>query len=144
MNRTQETAIMPPANAGNAIARPRIFVLKDDPTRSLNVIDTCRELGCDIVGPERNLSPHVMELASNAHVDVAVVQLVLQNTSCDPVIWAFLDRGVPVLICSALMANAVRRTYPGAEVLRERYSREELCLALNRLLLSSERSRALA
>lgn len=101
---------------------PRLFILGGAAKASL----VARELGCEIVASEMALSVHAMEVAEAGLVDCAVVELVLHNGIADTVIRALQRRDVPVVICSSIMRNAVAELYPGAAVLANPYSLEEL------------------
>lgn len=115
--------------------RPKVFILEDNPLISLDLARTAEELGYDVVGPVHALSPTVSEIASGGEVDVAIIDLVLANGSSDRIIRQFQDRGVPVIICSGLMKNAVKGEFPEAEVLGKPHRDQDLRSALSRVLV---------
>lgn len=116
----------------------RIFVLDNDKRFLADMTEIARQIDCEIIGSTSAASPDVSELAEMRAVDAALVNLVASNGGSDQIIRAFQSRDIPVIVRSALMRNAVSRTYPGAEVLETPYCAENLRSALLRVLKKSD------
>ena len=101
---------------------PRIFMLGGEPLARAVV----QSAGCEIVAWHSLPSSTADATGEDVGLDCAVVELVLANGTSDDIIRRLQDSDIPVIICTSLMRNAVAGLYPGAVILSNPYSSEEL------------------
>lgn len=135
-------ALIPPlAGALEAVPaqapRPRVLLVEDDVLLSMEIETALRALGCDVVGPARNLSEAVRFAASEPELHAAVLDVNLGNGER---VFAAADllatRGVPVLFSTGYSSaeSLEGRDAVAVTVLRKPYPREALAAALQAAL----------
>jgi DNA-binding response OmpR family regulator len=73
---------------------PRILVVDDEPLISMLIEDWLDELGCEVVGPARSVE-HGLDLAGNADLDAAILDVNLAGQNSVSVANALKLRGIP-------------------------------------------------
>jgi DNA-binding response OmpR family regulator len=73
---------------------PRILVVDDEPLISMMVEDWLTELGCEVVGPAVSVGDG-LDLAANAALDGAILDIRLGKETSYPIAGALRERGVP-------------------------------------------------
>lgn len=77
----------------------RVLVVEDEMSIVVTIEDTLLELGAEIVGPTAWLD-EAMQLAREAAIDVALLDVNIQGGNSYPVADILADRGIPFLFCS--------------------------------------------
>jgi DNA-binding response OmpR family regulator len=73
---------------------PRILVVDDEPLISMLIEDWLNELGCEVVGPARSVA-HGLDLAGNAELDAAILDVNLAGENSFSVANVLKLRGIP-------------------------------------------------
>jgi len=98
-------------------AKLLVLVVEDEPLIGIVIEDVVDELGHNVVGPATELN-QALDLATNALVECAILDINIRGGESYPVAFALLDRGVPILLA----------TGHGPHTLPARL-REEACLS---------------
>jgi len=79
--------------------RPLVLILEDEAVIALNLQDELQDAGYSIGGPFTTCSDALAWLQTNTP-DLAVLDTILKDASCDEVVRELADRKVPFLIYS--------------------------------------------
>jgi CheY-like chemotaxis protein len=126
-----------PAWTGPGGPSPRVLVVEDEALLALELETGLRELGCEVVGPARNLAEALRLAASEPRLAAAVLDVNLGGGELVfPVADALAARGVPYLLATGYgSAGPLEGRDAGAvAVLRKPYQRAALAAALARAL----------
>jgi CheY-like chemotaxis protein len=126
-----------PAWTGAGGPPPRVLVVEDEALLALELETGLRELGCEVVGPARNLVEAQRMAAAEPRLAAAVLDVNLGGGELVfPVADALAARGVPYLLATGYgSAGPLEGRDAGAvAVLRKPYQRAALAEALARAL----------
>jgi CheY-like chemotaxis protein len=126
-----------PAWTGAGGSPPRVLVVEDEALLALELETGLRELGCEVVGPARNLAEAQRLAEAEPRLAAAVLDVNLGGGELVfPVADALAARGVPYLLATGYgSAGPLEGRDAGAvAVLRKPYQRAALAAALARAL----------
>ncbi len=124
----------------------RVLIVEDEPLVALDMEETLRGLGCEVVGPTATLAEALRLLEEEAQrLDAAVLDVNLGGHAAFPVADALVRRGVPVLFATGYSELPGGWTSDGGQgrtaLLRKPVDRGALAAALRRLILNPELGR---
>ena len=113
----------------------RVLVVEDEMMVSMLIEDMLGDLGCTVVGPASRLD-EAIELAKQADLDCAVLDVNLGGQLVFPVADLLAARGIPVLFATGYgsASSLGGRQTAAVAVLRKPYPREALAAALAKAL----------
>lgn len=149
----EHAAAAPAANTPDDAQLPgrlegrRVLIVEDEPLVALDVEETLRGLGCEVVGPTATLGEALRLLEEEApRLDAAVLDVNLGGHAAFPVADALVRRGVPVLFATGYSELPGGWTSEGGQgrtaLLRKPVDRAALAAALRRLILNPDLDRA--
>lgn len=93
-----------------SVQQSRVLVVEDEPLIGLDITETLREAGYDVVGPFRVVAPAVHSLACQ-RVAAAVIDLNLGTDTTRPLAAALASRGIPFIWLTGYGRDALPREY---------------------------------
>jgi DNA-binding NtrC family response regulator len=109
----------------------RVLVIEDSPVVAEFAAEALASLGCEVVGPARNMAV-ARELANSAEVDVALVDVRIRGEKSFAVCPILNRRGVPFVLTSGYADWAVPQEWAGRPQLPKPYKVKDLEVALLR------------
>lgn len=97
---------------------------------SMLLEDMLADFGCDVVGPAASIA-EAMLLATDARIDVAVLDMNLGGQPVFPIADALKARGVPYIFASGYGQNGLSDDHQGAPLLQKPFRQADLERALN-------------
>lgn len=113
--------MVPERIAGNR----RILVVEDEMSIVVVIEDTLMELGAEIVGPTAWLDT-ALQLAKEAAIDLAVLDINIQGGSTYPVADILAERGIPFVFCTGYGDWALEERHRDRPRLTKPFSMGEL------------------
>jgi AmiR/NasT family two-component response regulator len=83
--------------AESGLAGRRVLVVEDEFLIALDVEETLRDLGCEVVGPVATVA-EALAIADPVCCDVAVLDVRLVDGSTEPLAVALKERGIPFVV----------------------------------------------
>lgn len=117
-------------------SRPRVLVVEDEAVISLELEVALHELGCEVVGPARNLTEALRLAKAEPDLHAAVLDVNLGDSERSfPVADRLEMRGVPYVFATGYTSEALGgRDARAVAVLRKPYSQEALAEAIGRAM----------
>jgi DNA-binding response OmpR family regulator len=112
---------------------PRVLVLEDEPLIAIMLVEWLQELGCEVVGPARNVT-RALELVGAGGLDAAILDVSIGNEDCAPVADLLQERGVPIAFATGRAPESVSKRHAGALWLAKPYEFQAVRDVLHRLL----------
>ena len=103
---------------------------------SMLVEDMLLDLGCEIVGPAARI-PAALDLASNADIDAAVLDVNVAGQAIWPVADALSARGVPIVFTTGYGESGLQGAYVNHDVVQKPFQIDDLVRALSASLEKS-------
>ena len=127
------TGTCPAAQSGEA---PRILVVENEFLLGMELEETLRWLGCEVVGPARTLMEAMRLAATERILHVAILDVNLGGEMVFPVADQLASRGVPIIFATGYgSAESLQgRDAVAVAVLRKPYPRDALTQALTNAL----------
>jgi CheY-like chemotaxis protein len=116
-----------------SLAGKRILVVEDEYLVAAFIENALTELGAVVVGPVYRIKEGV-SLAQDEDLDVAVLDVNLNEERSDPIAQTLRDRGIPFILATGY-GEAERNA--GVPILDKPYTEEKLAKALGRALALS-------
>lgn len=113
-----------------SIARNRILVVEDEAIVAMLLEDMLAELGYEVVGPVTRLD-RALELARNAAIGAAVLDLNLNGEDTYPVADALSARAIPFIFATGYGVKEVAERFRGTPLTQKPFHRDDLERALN-------------
>jgi CheY-like chemotaxis protein len=117
----------------NVLAGKRILLVEDEAIIAFAMEDMLDELGCDIVGPALRLE-EAIQLAIAAQIDAAILDVNLNNLRSYPVAEELERRGIPFVFATGYDREGLEWTGSPTELIAKPYRKEQVEVALCRLL----------
>lgn len=111
----------------------KIFLVEDSPVVSSFAEDVLAELGCEVVGPAANMAS-ARELAQEATMDGAIVDLRIRGDKIFPICEILAGRGVPFVITSGYADWTMPEKWQDRPQLPKPYTLGDVEAALGKLL----------
>lgn len=116
-----------------ALKNLRILVVEDEMLVCMMIETMLADFGCIVVGPAANLE-QALRLASDAEIDVALLDLNLNGTKSTRVADALTARGVPFAFATGYGVDGLHDRYRSAPVVSKPFDEDELVKTLEALL----------
>jgi len=114
------------------LAGKKVLVVEDEMLLALDLEDILATAGCQVVGPAMRLET-ALSLASDAAIDLAVLDINLHGARSYPVADILLDRGIPFLFASGYGHAEDITRYGQVVTLAKPYSPDQIHEALGQL-----------
>lgn len=115
--------------ADHTLSGTRILIAEDDPIQALNVRETLRQAGAEIVGPCATVKQTLFMIQS-VPVSAALLDVNVRDGEIFPAAHALRERGAGIVFCTGYAdVDGLSRDWPNARVLTKP--------ALPRLLIST-------
>ena len=111
----------------------KVMLLEDEAIIAFAVEDMLIDLGCIVVGPALRLDEG-LKLAATSEIDAAVLDVNINSERSYPVAETLARRGVPFLFATGYDLEGIDWRGTPPEVIAKPYRREQLEMALGRLL----------
>jgi DNA-binding NtrC family response regulator len=111
----------------------RVLVIEDSPVVAEFAAEALETLGCEVVGPARNMAV-ARELSDSGRADVALVDVRIRGEKSFAVCEILNRRGVPFVLTSGYADWAVPQEWAGRPQLPKPYKLQDLQAALLRAL----------
>ena len=113
-----------------SIVRNRILVVEDEAIVAMLLEDMLAELGYEVVGPVTRLD-RALELARDAAIGAAVLDLNLNGEDTYPVADALRARAIPFIFATGYGVKEVAERFQGTPLTQKPFHRDDLERALN-------------
>jgi DNA-binding response OmpR family regulator len=112
----------------------RVLIVEDEPLIGMMLEEALNDLGCEIVAVTHNVRT-AMAYASEADLDVAVLDVNLNGQASYPVAAILSNRRVPFLFVTGYGPENIESTYRSAPVLEKPVTTSELKKTLDSMRL---------
>ena len=109
----------------------KVLIVEDETLISMLFEDILADLGCEVVGPAMNVK-QATDLAINAEIDLAVLDVNLAGVPIFPVAEILAGRGVPMIFSSGYGNNALPSPWQSRPTLPKPFTADEVVMALSR------------
>jgi CheY-like chemotaxis protein len=116
-----------------------VFVVEDDCVTALDLSETLAEAGAQIVGPAATVEGALELLRTRPDVDIALLDVQLENESVFPVADELVKRDVPIVFTTGYEAHEIPERFHAA-----RCCEKPVSLAVIARTLSDELTRRLS
>lgn len=116
-----------------SLAGKRVMLLEDEAIIAFAVEDMLTDLGCIVIGPALRLD-EALRLAATSDIDAAVLDVNINSERSYPVAETLERRGVPFLFATGYDLEGIEWRGAALEVIAKPYRRDQLEVALARLL----------
>ena len=103
----------------------RVLVVEDEVLVAMLLEDMLADFGCSVIGPAPTIA-EALPLATDAVIDVAVLDLNLGGEPVYPVADVLKTRGVPYVFASGYGAATLADAHRGAPMLQKPYRQADL------------------
>lgn len=117
---------------GRSTASTTVLVVEDEAMIALELSDRLAELGYDVL-PTALTCAAALDLLKEHEPDIALLDTMLGNDTCESVLNECERRGVKVLLCTAMGEGDLPSFCSGRAVLGKPFGDGDLCSALARL-----------
>jgi CheY-like chemotaxis protein len=114
----------------------RVFVVEDDCVTAMDLSETLTEAGAQIVGPATTVEAALELLSSRPDVDIALLDVRLENESVFPIADELVKRDVPIVFTTGYEPQEIPERFQAA-----RYCEKPVSLAVIARTLSDELTR---
>ena len=108
----------------------RVLVVEDDMMIAMMVEDMLIDLGCQVIGPARDMSEAFAFARDAKALDLALLDINLGSEMVFPVADMLRARGIRLIFCSGYGETALRASDSGCAVLRKPSRLHDLAAAL--------------
>src|SRR5438128_1959125 len=109
---------------------PRVFIAEDSLLISLDLEKILNDMGCEVVGTSRDITG-CLEFVDPVKIDVAIVDYVLSDGTCEQLINALRAHAIPFAICSGYASQEIESHYPDVPVLLKPYNPDDVCRVMS-------------
>ena len=121
-----------------ALQGRKILLVEDSPVVSDFAQEALNELGCEVVGPAANMAS-ARELAQEAEIDGAIVDLRIRGDKSFPICEILAGRGVPFVLTSGYADWTMPETLKERPQLPKPYTIGDVEAALRKLFATDSR-----
>lgn len=115
----------------NSLSGLRVLLVEDEVLASLEVEDVLKGLGCEVVGPASRVA-QALQLAREAELDGALIDLNLAGEPAYPVIDALVERAIPYTLVTGYDAPSLAPPYCDAPHIGKPFGEGAVRAALRR------------
>ena len=98
-------------------------------------------MGCEVVGVSTNVA-QALQFANPEKIDLAIIDYVLADETCERLIDALVAQSIPFVICSGYPPEKIEARYGGVSILRKPFDTDEVSRVINQLVGREQRSSA--
>lgn len=120
---------MSDAEGTTRLAGKKVLIVEDETLISMLFEDILSDLECQVVGPAMNLR-QAIELAKEAAIDVAVLDVNLAGDPIWPVAEILAERGVPMVFSSGYGTSSLPDRWRNYPALPKPFSYNEVAIVL--------------
>lgn len=124
----------------DSVARFKVLVVEDEPLIGMDIEDAVAELGHAVVGPIAELD-EALELAANAPIGCAIIDINIQGGRSYPVADTLLKRGLPLLLLTGYGAHTLPERLHDAARLAKPFTGAQLDKEIRDLFARAANSR---
>lgn len=77
----------------------RVLLVEDEMLIAIEIEDTLKDIGCEVVGPTGKLET-ALQLATDEKIDAAILDVTIRGGEVFPVAEKLLERGIPFILAS--------------------------------------------
>ncbi|UVK57449.1 response regulator (plasmid) [Mesorhizobium sp. AR02] len=77
----------------------RVLLVEDEMLIAIEIEDTLKDFGCEVVGPTGKLET-ALQLATDEMIDAAILDVTIRGGEVFPVAEKLLERGIPFMLAS--------------------------------------------
>lgn len=103
----------------------RVLVVEDEAAISLLLEDMLLDFGCEVVGPAARLAA-ALEVAQNAELDLAILDVNVAGEPIYPVAEALHGRGIPFVFSTGYGSSGIKDAYRDRPVLQKPFAQHDL------------------
>ena len=129
-----------PSNPSQSALPPRVFIAEDSILISLDLEAILSDIGCDVVGVVTNVT-QALEFANPDKIDLAIIDYVLADETCEPLTDALAAQSIPFVICSGFANDEIEASYRGVPILRKPFNPDEVRRVISQLVGAEQCSR---
>jgi CheY-like chemotaxis protein len=124
----------------NGGQKPRILVVEDEFMVGLLIEDMVLDFGGAVVGPAARFDC-ALQLARDADIDVAILDINLAGTLSYPIARVLRERGIPLIFATGYGESVLSTEFRDHPVLAKPFARKEFDEALSAALLAGAASK---
>ncbi|HEX8444805.1 MAG TPA: response regulator [Allosphingosinicella sp.] len=113
----------------------RVLIVEDEMLVAMNIEDMLLDLGHEVAGLAGRLAP-ALSLASEAELDLAMLDVNLAGEQSFPVADILIGRGIPFLFATGYGIKGIPEAYRDRPVLQKPFRAQDLGEALARIAVS--------
>jgi CheY-like chemotaxis protein len=106
-----------------------VLVVEDEMLVAMELEEALVSFGCFVVGPASRIR-HALQLASEAEIDAAVLDVNVAGEKVFPVAEVLARRGVPFVFATGYGAAGIDGAFPDSPILQKPYPEAALARAL--------------
>lgn len=110
----------------------RVLVVEDEMFIALEIEDTLKEFGYQVVGPTGKLEA-ALQLATDEMIDAAILDVTIRGGQVFPVAEKLIERGIPFILASGYGEWALPEGMRNRPRLTKPFTSEELMAAITAL-----------
>ena len=95
-----------------------MFIAEDSILISLDLEAILCAMGCEVVGVGTNVA-QALQFANPDKIDLAIIDYVLDDGTCERLIDALVAQSIPFVICSGFAPEEIEASYRGVPILRK-------------------------
>ncbi|MCQ8783936.1 response regulator [Mangrovibrevibacter kandeliae] len=109
----------------SALEGLRVLVVEDESLVAMQLEDMLLDLGCAVVGPAMRLS-RALEMAAEAGIDIAILDVNLGGERVYPVAQMIRDRKIPIVFATGYGRAGVDAVWHDCPILQKPYTENQL------------------
>jgi CheY-like chemotaxis protein len=120
----------------NDLKKCRVLFVEDEPLVAMLIEDMLIELGIEVVGPASKLEK-ALELAREAAIEAAVLDINIRGVLTFPVADLLLERGIPVIFATGYGSSVLPERFRRTQTLQKPFDQLQFAGALRAALADS-------
>ena len=107
----------------------RVLIVEDEMLVAMELEEALKSCGCLVIGPASRIR-HALQLAREAEIDAAVLDVNVAGEKVFPVAEVLARRGVPFVFATGYGASGIDDVYRNSPILQKPYPEAALAAAL--------------